>query len=93
MIYSDQADIAGRKLEIRYDHPALSADLFTPLVHAKDLPVLYRLLKVKHRGMDLSREAAKTIRVDNVLGVGLTPVQEVGTYSPDLYHQLTLSLG
>jgi hypothetical protein len=81
--YSEEADMAGRKLENRYDHPALNADLFTPLVHAKDMPVLHRLLKGKHREMDLTHEteqtsvSTKSMRFDD--GVNLIPVHEVSS--------------
>ena len=83
MVYSDQADMAERKLEIRYDQPALDANLFTPLVHAKDMPVLHRLLKGKRKEMDRAREtetisvSTKSMRDDDTFGVHLTPVDEV----------------
>lgn len=83
MLYSDQADMAERKLETRYDHPVLDANLFTPLVHAKDMPVLHRLLKGKNKEMNLAREtetisvSTKSMREDDASGVHLTPVDEV----------------
>lgn len=33
-VHSQRADNAGNKLEKRFGHPALNADLFTPMVHA-----------------------------------------------------------
>jgi hypothetical protein len=85
MVYSEEVDMAGRKLEIRYDNPALNADLFTPLVHAKDMPLLHRFLKGKHketkftRGVEETPVSAKAMRVDHTLGSGinLIPIHEV----------------
>jgi len=78
MEHSEETDMAGRKLEIRYDHPALNTDLFTPLFHAKDMPSLHRLLKGKHKEMDLARDIEVTT-VDDPLGTGvqLIPIHEV----------------
>jgi len=91
--------MAGRKLEIRYDHPALNTDLFTPLFLAKDMPALHRLLKGKHKEMVLARDIGVTsvstasMTVDDPLdfGVHLIPVQEVsGQYLLHLIgHSLT----
>ena len=92
MEYSEEADMAGRKLEIRYDHPALNADLFTPLVHAKDMPSLHRLLKGKHKEMDLTREiegTTESMRIDD--GVHVIPVHDVSSINYFTYNMPELT--
>lgn len=39
-VYSERADNKGNRLEKRFGHPALHADLFTPMLHAKMIPLL-----------------------------------------------------
>ncbi|KAG8907252.1 hypothetical protein FRB99_004946 [Tulasnella sp. 403] len=39
-IYSERADNKGGRLEKRFGHPALHSELFTPLLHAKMMPLL-----------------------------------------------------
>ncbi|TFK44887.1 hypothetical protein BDQ12DRAFT_702212 [Crucibulum laeve] len=40
IVHSERADARAHKLEQRFGHPALHADLFTPMVHAKMMPLL-----------------------------------------------------
>lgn len=39
-VYSERADNKGNRLEKRFGHPALNADLFTPMLHANMMPLL-----------------------------------------------------
>lgn len=39
-IHSERADRRGGRLEKRFGHPALNAELFTPMLHAKMMPLL-----------------------------------------------------
>lgn len=39
-IHSSQGDIKGHRLENRFGHPALHAELFTPMLHADMMPLL-----------------------------------------------------
>ncbi|KIJ51310.1 hypothetical protein M422DRAFT_203398 [Sphaerobolus stellatus SS14] len=39
-VHSERADQKGNRLANRFGHPALHADLFTPLLHAKMMPLL-----------------------------------------------------
>ena len=91
MEYSEEADMAGRKLDIRYDHPALNADLFTPLVHAKDMPPLHRLLKGKHKEMNLTREIERTTESMRIDGVHVIPVHDVSSINYFTYNVLELT--
>jgi len=39
-VYSERVDNKSNKLERRFGHPALQADLFTPMLHKKMMPLL-----------------------------------------------------
>lgn len=39
-VHSERGDIRGGRLEKRFGHPALHAELFTPMLHAKMMPLL-----------------------------------------------------
>jgi hypothetical protein len=39
-VHSEGADHSGHRLERRFGHPALHAELFTPMLHAKMMPLL-----------------------------------------------------
>jgi len=53
-IHSERADTRGNKLEKRFGHPALHADLFTPMLHAKMMPLLSQVYSGK-----IGRDQAK----------------------------------
>lgn len=40
VVHSQSADNKGNRLERRFGHPALQADLFTPMLHKKMMPLL-----------------------------------------------------
>lgn len=46
-VHSSRADATGNRLERRFGHPALNADLFTPMLHAKMMPLLTDVYKGK----------------------------------------------
>ncbi|KAG2369219.1 hypothetical protein BDR07DRAFT_1267749 [Suillus spraguei] len=46
-VHSSTLDASGRGLEKRFGHPALHADLFTPMLHAKMMPLLGEVYKGK----------------------------------------------
>jgi calcium permeable stress-gated cation channel len=39
-VHSERGDIKGNRLEKRFGHPALHAELFTPMLHANMMPLL-----------------------------------------------------
>jgi hypothetical protein len=39
-VHSERGDIRGHRLEKRFGHPALHMELFTPMLHAKMMPLL-----------------------------------------------------
>lgn len=46
-IHSSRADDSGHRLEKRFGHPALHTELFTPMLHAKMMPLLGDVYKGK----------------------------------------------
>ncbi|KAG2159151.1 uncharacterized protein EDB93DRAFT_1118427 [Suillus bovinus] len=46
-VHSSRSDISGKGLEKRFGHPALHADLFTPMLHARMMPLLGDVYKGK----------------------------------------------
>ncbi|KAF8967961.1 hypothetical protein BDZ97DRAFT_1916530 [Flammula alnicola] len=97
IVHSEDADIAGNKLEQRYAHPALQAELFTPMVHTRMLPVLRRIYKGKISGGEafltrgISKKSGKEtdVKTEEVIeGVALTPINENELeYDPMLYRR------
>lgn len=53
-VHSERADARGNRLEKRFGHPALHADLFTPMLHAKMMPLLSQVYRGK-----IGRDQAK----------------------------------
>lgn len=94
IVHSEDADISANKLEERYRHPALQADLFTPMVHSRLMTSLRRITRGKssnRRNGDLTRtmdvksgaKASPDAEPDDevVEGVKFTPVNEVSISS------------
>ena len=44
-LHLEHADNKGHRLEKRFGHPALQSDLFTPMLHAKMMPMLADVYK------------------------------------------------
>lgn len=42
-VHSERGDIKGHRLEKRFGHPALHAELFTPMLHANMMPLLAQI--------------------------------------------------
>lgn len=53
-VHSERADAQGNRLEKRFGHPALHAELFTPMLHAKMMPLLSQVYQGK-----INRDHAK----------------------------------
>jgi len=49
-VYSERSDHKGNKLEKRFGHPALYAELYTPMLHKKMMPLLAQVYdgKINH---------------------------------------------
>lgn len=46
-VHSERADNRGNRLEKRFGHPALHMELFTPMLHAKMMPLLGQVYQGK----------------------------------------------
>jgi len=46
-VHSSRSDASGKGLEKRFGHPALHAELFTPMLHARMMPLLADVYKGK----------------------------------------------
>ncbi|KAF8891786.1 hypothetical protein BD779DRAFT_1670745 [Infundibulicybe gibba] len=46
-VHSQRSDARGNRLEKRFGHPALNAELFTPMLHAKMMPLLGQVYQGK----------------------------------------------
>jgi len=93
VIHSEEADMVGRKLEVRYDNPALENELITPMIHAKTVDYLQRILKGKIRQADLAhdiekRSASTADKIGDVLGVTITPIHDVRHSSERVFFKL-----
>ncbi|KAG6850847.1 hypothetical protein H0H93_007465 [Arthromyces matolae] len=44
-VHSERADARGNRLQKRFGHPALHADLFTPMLHSKMMPLLAQVYR------------------------------------------------
>lgn len=44
-VHSSRGDVTGSRLEHRFGHPSLHAELFTPMIHAKMMPLLSEVEK------------------------------------------------
>lgn len=53
-VHTERGDVKGNRLEKRFGHPALHADLFTPMLHAKMMPLLSQVY-----GGSLGKEQTK----------------------------------
>jgi len=53
-VHSERADARGNRLGKRFGHPALHTDLFTPMLHAKMMPLLSQVYQGK-----IGRDEAK----------------------------------
>lgn len=53
-VHSERADNRGNRLEKRFGHPALQSELFTPMLHAKMMPLLSQVYQGK-----IGRDEAK----------------------------------
>ncbi|THV05132.1 hypothetical protein K435DRAFT_850328 [Dendrothele bispora CBS 962.96] len=76
-VHSDRGDKKGRRLEHRFEHPALHAELFVPMVHAKMISLLHEIhhskvsdekVQVKASGYEYGgRNIQKHLEYDPVL--------------------------
>lgn len=95
IVHSEESDVVGRKLEVRYCHPALQlqTELQMPLVYPESLLLLRRSSRSgtdrhrdRSRGVDAEKAGSNSFRSavgpeELVEGVTVTPVNEVSSPS------------
>lgn len=74
-LHSERADNKGNKLEKRFGHPALHAELFTPMLHAKMMPLLRQVYHGRVEGDEST--------MDEIVpgGIKIAAVQQVRRYA------------
>ncbi|KAG8822120.1 hypothetical protein FRC18_011101 [Serendipita sp. 400] len=85
VVHSGKADNTGNRLERRFGHPALHADLFTPLLHKKMMPLLAEVYNGR-LGTDsatMEEYGGKKMQAQIAPGgIKIAGVDESGFYAP-----------
>lgn len=80
-IHSERADHKGHRLANRFGHPALHSKLFTPMLHAKMMPLLAEVYKgkVEHEKIreSLNERGGKKLDVQVVEGIKIAAIEQV----------------
>ncbi|KAK0460943.1 DUF221-domain-containing protein [Desarmillaria tabescens] len=97
-VHSSRGDIKGHRLQHRYGHPALTAELFTPMVHAKMMPLLKEVYKGKVTLADttakLNEYGGQNVQAQVFEGIKIAAVaKEDLEYDPDLYRRSRTNAG
>ncbi|KAF8891775.1 DUF221-domain-containing protein [Infundibulicybe gibba] len=95
IVYSERADARSHKLENRFGHPALHSDLFTPMLHAKMMPLLKEIYKgkitehVKTRPGKVEYNGTNKEMDSSIIeGIKITAVDQMDLeYDPILYQR------
>ncbi|KAF7321527.1 Duf221 domain-containing protein [Mycena kentingensis (nom. inval.)] len=83
-VHSSRGDTVKHKLENRFGHPALHAELFTPMVHADQMQLLKQVYGGKVEEVDDGKEAGKGMELLD--GLRIQPIQQCDLqYDPVLY--------
>lgn len=82
-IHSERGDARGNRLEKRFGHPALHADLFTPMLHAKMVPLLSQVYsgKIGRDEAKLDEYGGMKMEAQVVEGIKIAAIDQVG-YQP-----------
>ncbi|KAJ6624302.1 hypothetical protein B0H10DRAFT_2006745 [Mycena sp. CBHHK59/15] len=85
-VHSGRGDIARHRLENRFGHPSLHAELFTPMVHADTMPLLRQVYDGK---IEEEKDDAKMQNCNEVLDglrIAAIPQRDL-QYDPVLYNR------
>ncbi|KAF5393209.1 hypothetical protein D9757_000515 [Collybiopsis confluens] len=89
-VHSERADHKGNRLERRFGHPSLHADLFTPMLHAKMMPLLSQVYRGKI-GKDkakLDEYGGQKMEAQVVEGIRIAAIEQRDLeYDPALYRR------
>ncbi|KAI5117067.1 hypothetical protein M0805_008813 [Coniferiporia weirii] len=90
-IHSERGDVRGGRLEKRFGHPALHAELFTPLLHAKMVPFLKEVYhgRIGTKSMQVSDLGGQKTEMSVIPGgIKIAAVQQNELeYDPVLYQR------
>jgi len=90
-VYSERSDAQGNKLEKRFGHPGLHAELFTPMLHKKMMPLLSQIYhgRINNDHAKLDEYGGQKMEAQVVPG-GIKIVaihQDDLMYDPELYRR------
>lgn len=80
-VHSQNADARGHRLQNRFGHPALHQDLFTPMLHAKMMPLLAEVYKGRisqdASNFMVKERSGKQLETQVVEGIKIAYVEQV----------------
>jgi hypothetical protein len=78
-IHSERADARANKLEKRFGHPALHADLFTPMLHANMMGLLGQVYqgKIGRDHAKLDEYGGQKMEAQVVQGIKIAAIDQV----------------
>ncbi|ETW74884.1 hypothetical protein HETIRDRAFT_482685 [Heterobasidion irregulare TC 32-1] len=90
-VHSQRADMSGNRLEKRFGHPALHAELFTPMLHAKMMPLLSEVYKgkISHGQAKVEEYGGQSLQAQVIPGgIRIAAVDQNNLeYDPALYQR------
>lgn len=90
-VHSERSDHKSNKLERRFGHPALHVELFTPMLHAKDMPLLGQIYtgKIKNDKARLNEYGGQQMQTQILPGgIRIAAInQNELEYDPALYQR------
>lgn len=90
-MHSERADARGNRLEKRFGHPALTAELFTPMLHAKMMPLLREVYKGRIEGKEqkpLDEYGGQKMEAQVVEGIRIAAINQRDLeYDPAQYQR------
>ncbi|KAJ7668651.1 hypothetical protein DFH06DRAFT_942076, partial [Mycena polygramma] len=89
-IHSERADARANKLEKRFGHPALHADLFTPMLHANMMGLLNQVYqgKIGRDHAKLDEYGGQKMEAQVVQGIKIAAIDQRDLeYDPNLYRK------
>ncbi|KAJ7496910.1 hypothetical protein FB451DRAFT_1209236 [Mycena latifolia] len=89
-IHSERADAKANKLEKRFGHPALHADLFTPMLHANMMGLLGQVYqgKIGRDQAKLNEYGGQKMEAQVVQGIKIAAIDHRDLeYDPNLYRR------
>ena len=78
-VHSERADVKGQRLEHRFGHPALHVELFTPMLHAKMMPLLSQVYKgkISEDKAKLNEYGGANLDAQVVEGIKIAAIEQV----------------